>query len=486
MNDGPHAAQPPADPWADSGHTFSYVRPGSTDELPDVTPPPTGVGRGWIYLVLGVVVALVASGSALVGASVWFGWGGTQIEEIMPGTTAAFVRVDLSPGLGQQLKFADLAKKFPERAGDGDRFKQSLLSDYDLEPLSYDTDIKPWFGDQLGAGVWSKDGAYYTSCTLVVLASRDDTAAAAALAKVRDTKGSDEFGFALTGGYAVFSHCEGGADSQSNVDAALTEGRTASLAHRPGFADGLAALPSGQMAVGFADLSSKLLPRFLGDDLRVSSPNGELVVGAQVTGDGVDLRFRLRGGVQTTDAADVVDRLGQLPDSVAIAAAADLSGFGDGLSSLVTGTAPLRQLADGLDAGLGSVVNIALSRAGDDPQAKVSATAANADRAGDITYYLESSGGPLSGVKVTTEGRGVEGVTDGYRATGGRLADLPLYRAALDGASDAAAIAIYADVQKVATDVGEAGNENVKPVRAIGFTVGNDKGTLAGLLRIII
>jgi hypothetical protein len=183
MSDGPHTAQPPADPWADSGHTFSYVRPGSTDELPDVTPPPRGVRRGWVYLALGVVVALVASGSALVGASVWFGWGGNQIEEIMPATTAAFVRVDLTPGLGQQLKFADLVKKFPERAGDGDRFKQSLLSDYDLEPLSYDTDIKPWFGDQVGAGVWSKDGAYSTSCTLVVLASRDDTAAAAALAR---------------------------------------------------------------------------------------------------------------------------------------------------------------------------------------------------------------------------------------------------------------------------------------------------------------
>ena len=84
-------------------------------------------------------------GVAIAAACVWNGWGKTQPEEVLPASVAAFVQLDLDPGLGGRLELVELVKKFPKQEQDKDVTEQAvgeLIADLGLEPLTYDADIK--------------------------------------------------------------------------------------------------------------------------------------------------------------------------------------------------------------------------------------------------------------------------------------------------------------------------------------------------------
>jgi hypothetical protein len=92
-----------------------------------------------------VVFALLLSGGAYAVASAWYGWGAVEPETAVPADVMAFARLDLDPGHGQQLKFAQLLGKFHKgNAEDAlSSWKRDRLSDSD-SGLDYATDVAPW------------------------------------------------------------------------------------------------------------------------------------------------------------------------------------------------------------------------------------------------------------------------------------------------------------------------------------------------------
>ncbi len=140
------------------------------------------------------MVALLLGGTAVAGAWVWFGWGTTQPEDVLPGSSMAFARIDMSPGLGQKMKLDNLAKKFPKATKSTqdfvDQLKEDMFEALDLEPLTYEADVKPWFADRVGVAAWAKDGSSDTPCVLFALASKDDGKARAAFTKAQDRLGA--------------------------------------------------------------------------------------------------------------------------------------------------------------------------------------------------------------------------------------------------------------------------------------------------------
>ncbi len=533
----PQQAQPQhvptgTNPWAGDSVTFGYPQASDTRSFGYATgagnePPNRRRSRAPILISIAVAVSLLLGGVAYAAAYMWYGWGTTQPEAVLPGSASVFARVDLSPGLGQQLKLNRLADKFPKDGKSTEAFveqlKRDLVEDLGLDPLTYDADIKPWFAERVGVAIWSQAGSDRGVCTLIALASSDDAAAATALAKVRDAKGADDVGFTFTDGYAVVARCQGDANGQAAADAAVAEAKTQSLASRPAFADSLAALPSGQTALGWADLGAavNLLPRLISGGLEgrpdggfdggfdgggtagsvtAGSVKGELIVGLLATDDGVDLRYRLRGGGETSAAKDVLDELGALPANTAIGLSADLSGSGPAAADLEKslaglggpGGAPFAAFADGVRAILGSVFSVSITDLKDDLALRIVARAANAEKAGKIAAVFDQlsseSGGLPNGIKVDTSGDTVTVTTAEYKADGGTLNDAALYRDAMGGATGTSTVAAYVDVQKLAAEMDLDAKEqgNLRPVKAFGFTAGYDGGTLVGLLRVIV
>src|SRR5215470_3983862 len=121
---------PPTDPWAADALTLGFARTGHTQQLPTyVAQPPRRRRTRWL-VVFGTVAAILAGVGGYAGASAWFGWNIAEPETVFPGSTALFVRLDLSPGLGQRIALGRIADKFPHTDGGddiGDRLKRELL-----------------------------------------------------------------------------------------------------------------------------------------------------------------------------------------------------------------------------------------------------------------------------------------------------------------------------------------------------------------------
>jgi hypothetical protein len=495
MHDQPRYSNAPADPWQT---TDMHTMPPPTRALPtDVLDARSPVlrrrrsGRHRVAIVgVGLGLALVAGSVTYAGVSYWYGWSTTQPEAVLPATVNSFARMDFSPGLGQRIKLGAIAKKFPATTDKDavEEIKRGLVNDLGLDPLSYDTDIKPWLGDRVGLATWPTPGAT-GHCDLAALASRDDALATTALSSVRQHKGGDRFGFALSHGYAVYARCPG-VNSQAAADAVLTQAKTRTLADRPDFADDLSALPAGQAVVGWAHLPDAVtalngLTSSLGT-ADVHGLTGTLLVGAQATGNGVDLRYRAHlGAAPTRPANDVVAALGALPGGTMLGVSADLAGLPQATIPAGIGGSNLFDLVPAL---FGSTVSLSASDIASGASRLV-IQAADPARAASIESLLSSSfGGRYSGLLVNRTGTTVTASSPKYNPGSGTLADSPAFRSVFDGASHDSLVAAYLDVPAVAAKATLSPQEaaQVAPVKAIGFSTGYDSDTLVGLLRILI
>lgn len=497
-------------PWPAAEDTIAFGRPGAAEPVGERMPAPRrGPRRVTIVVSAALVMSLLLGGAAFAGAWVWFGWGTTQPEEVMPESTGLFLRVDLSPGLGQELKIDNLAKRFPDEDSSNavDQLRRGLLRGMGLESLDFDTDIAPWFGDRLAVGRWGRD-AQTRPCVLVALASKDDTKAAAALAKVRDRAGDDRYGYTFLNGYALSAECPGGG-SQAIAEAAAADAKTRNLAQRPSFADSLSKLPGGQVVVGWVDLDA--LPGLMPIPDSVSAGGladlgmltGTLLAGARVVDNGIEVRFRVTSGTPPQPGRDVLSELDALPANTVIGAAAHLTdGAVDGIETRLEaaldnlgGVADL--VLDGLDVLLGSTLSLSVTQigeGGDDPAFRLVARAASPQQADTVENLLESLrrgavvAGGGDGLEVERDGSRVLVTQGDYLGATGRLADAALYREAMAGVSGAATMAVFVDLQKLSPSLalGPAGEQRMRPVRAVGLTIGADRDAKVGLLRIVI
>jgi hypothetical protein len=470
--------------------------------------PPPRRSRAPLFITLAVVVFLLLGGVAFAGAWVWYGLGTTEPEEALPSSVSAFARVDLSPGLGQLIKLNNLAKKFPNAGQDAEeaieRSNRGLLDMWGLEDLDYDVDVKPWFDNRFGVGLWDHGEA--KECGLVALASKDDTKAGTALAKERKSKGKADFGFAMFNGYAVLAQCR--SNSQEAANAAVAAARTETLAQQEAFARAADSLPSGQAVLAWTDLGAlagdlRGLPamRDLGSVADLLS--GQLLVGAQATDSGVDVRFRFtsaeKAPVGPRDVTPIVDAL---PSDSVVAGAYSLRGVGPLGRAIEQQLALLDQsssrdsqrVSAAIKAATSSVVSLSVTELGkDDPAMRITAMAASAadgGRIADLFNELKKSGATATSKrwKVHQDGAEVSVTTGGYSAGSGALRDTALYREAIDGASGTTTGLLYLNIQRylAGADISADTKRDLEPLKAAAVTAGYDGDDAVGLLRIVI
>lgn len=524
---GPPGQVPPAyDPWRSEPPTTGFPPPGApqpygTQPYPVVYPAagdvligpggpetPKRRRRAPIIISVAAVVALLLGGTAVAAAYVWFGWGTTQPEEVLPGSSIAFARLDLSPGLGQKMKIDNLAKKFPLPSKSNrdfvDQFKEEMFTALDLQPLTYEADVKPWFADRVGIAAWPKDGSSRSACVLFALASKDDDKARAAFTKVRERLGADEFGFAFNEGYVILAGCPE-SDSQGAADAAVASAKSESLAAHDAFANALSELPGGQTVVLWADLAR--MAEFIGDidpeAETVFAPGGtelkgHLILGALATDNGVELRYRLTEQGSAKATRDVLDELDALPGNTAIGAAADLSSLRQNVKDLDVALARLEQEADagrirdGVNALLGSMLSVAIMDLRDEPGLRVVARAASAADAGAIEAMVnelrQDEGALPPRVSIERSGDRISLTAGNYSEADGKLSDKALYREAMDGVEGTSVMAVFVDVEKLVSQANmtREDRDDIKPIKAVAFTTGYDGDALVGLLRVVI
>ncbi len=504
-----------------------------------------------IVVAVATVVAVVLGGGAFAGLRLWNG-SGTQPEEAMPSTVTAFVRLDLSPGYGQKLKVNNLLKKFPAANGKdaAEELKQGIFDALDVDEATYRKNVEPWFADRVGLGLWM-DGTK-RPYALIALAVDDEAAARTGLAELRRKAGDDQLGFGVRDGYALVAKGEKGAQEAARV--AGEELARESLADSPEFRGDVGWLPARQTALAWADLgkASEVLKAAMGspldavpggtdaDDagsaflapglslgglplaglpfsgLPFADLTGRMVIGAQATDDGVDLRFRVSGaGAPAPAGAGARSAVDALPADSMVAGSIQLGELGDAWRKLLPGTQDLtfpeellkelppaeaerarKEIADSrkqaeavgkaVQAVSGATIDFAFTKvAGDVPAVSATARTASAGDAAALSGALRLIGDDAI---VTTDGTKVELKTKEYAPGGATLGGQALYREALDGAPQEAATVLYVDLQRLFKDTGMSDKERrqVQALKAVGVATGVEDGDAVGLLRVLI
>jgi hypothetical protein len=529
---------PPADPWSSPATIIEFGAPeaGPTPGDPTLASAagPRRRRRTRILISIAAVVALLLGGAAFAGVRTWNGTG-PQPEEAVPASVAAFARLDLRPGLGQGMKINDLLRKFPKNDGDEDaveQLKQGLFEAIDINEADYRKHIKPWFADRFGVGVWLDSGK--VPHVLAIVASDDDGAAAKGLAALQGERRAERWGFVVEDGWALVAT---GQDAQEAARDAAAEANTASLADAAEFRAALASLPARQPLVAWADLRATAaalteamrtglsaidddeLESVIGGGFPTEVPGledmtGRVILGAQATDNGIEVRMRasgLTGPAPAEPTGDVLSRLGDQPGNTALAAVAAFPEFDEdtleALQPLLGGPVMLDEFPPEIAAELakdpefaqiqkqaeamatavralsGATVGLAVTDV-ETPKLRAIAEVADGDLAASLVDALGLLGDEAS---VTRSGNRVELQTGGF-APEGKLADSATYRETLAGMLDGAAAAVYVDVQRLAELGGASEQErrDIAPVKSVGMVTGYDGGDAVAMLRIVI
>lgn len=183
-----------------------------------------------------VAIAAVTAGTlAVVGvgafAAVQFLSGGPQAEQALPASSIAVVSLDLDPGAKQKVEALKTLRKFPElrkqlKIGSGEdlrkKFFDEALKQGDCKKLSYDSDIRPWIGDNvaLAAVPFTKSKV----SPVAALAITDQDRAARGLdALIGCSSSAKDTAYALNGDFVVIS------DTQAHADQVVKDAKASPL-----------------------------------------------------------------------------------------------------------------------------------------------------------------------------------------------------------------------------------------------------------------
>lgn len=222
--------------------------------------PPTQGGRNRpaLLVALAVVAALVIGGGAWA-VTRSLGGGGDQPASALPADTAAYVRLDIDPQLGQKIAavrfFDGLDDEVLETLRSEDIreefFEWVAEEDAAFAAIDYAEDVEPWLGDRMALGIVpnGSDEPYFG----IALQVKDEEAAHAGLTKLQEAtnatgadpdEGLDWF---FHGDYAVLTTTGSVGTLQD-----LTEAGT--LADKDTFRQDLAALGDEGVVSAWVDL----------------------------------------------------------------------------------------------------------------------------------------------------------------------------------------------------------------------------------------
>jgi hypothetical protein len=487
---------------------------------------------------IAAVVVLLIGGAAFAGVRMWNG-SGPQPEEAVPASVAAFARLDLKPGLGQGMKVNDLLDKFPKRKDGVDTIealKQELFDSVDIDDSDYRKHVEPWFADRFGVALWVD--ARKQPHPLVVAASDDDGAATKALTALQKDRRAERWGFVVQDGWALIVTGDGAQDAARD---AAAEANTASLADAPEFRDALAKLPARQPVVGWLDLDRAveaytqamhaMIEEYEGETpeefagmmdpfgsmATMKDLTGHLVLGAQATGNGVEVRLRgsgLNRSTSGTSGGDALSRLGEQPGNSSVAAVVGFPALGDetlgAFGGLLFGAPQLDQLPPEVAAELakdpeyakvraqldavskalrtlsGATVGLAVTDM-NSPALRATADLANAAAAQELLDALGILGQSGPELDLSRDGNQVK-LTTGAFAPEGRLSETAVYRETMADMPGDAVAAVYVDVQRLARQGGASEEErsDIEPLKSVGLVTGYDDGDTVAMLRFVI
>jgi len=202
------------------------------------------------------------------------------LEQMVPADSDVYATVYLDPSLSQKLHLRQILGKFPAlggQAGLNHRVDKLLGQFLHGTGLDFDRDVKPWLGSQMAAVVQVQEqGPRFA----VLIASKDDGSAQAALAKLRSGPASDGFhwtdsthdGVRVSVGvatgqepvaYAYLDHTAILANDRGMLERIIDtdRGRVATLSSTAEYAKALSGLPGDRLALVYVNAGA-LVDRF--------------------------------------------------------------------------------------------------------------------------------------------------------------------------------------------------------------------------------
>ncbi len=278
--DGEQLGAPPTtQPASDDPLTTTFAVSDASSEVVRTRQRRPGFGRGrWLVI---VVAALFVVGGAGVGLKLFALRGsGDVLEQMVPADADIFATAYLDPSLSQKLHLRQILEKFPALGGSSglngkvDRLLAQFLHGTGLD---FDRDVKPWLGTQMAAVVQVQEqGPRFA----VLIASKDDPSAQAALAKLRTGPASDGFdwtdsthdGVRVSVGtaagqesvaYAYLDHTAILANDRGMLERIIDtdRGRVATLSSTAEYSKALSGLPADRLALVYVNAGA-LVDRF--------------------------------------------------------------------------------------------------------------------------------------------------------------------------------------------------------------------------------
>ena len=232
-------------------------------------------GRRWpVRPRVAVAAILAVLVVAAVAVAVWFLLlrHSAAIDKLVPQSADVLVVADLDPSISQKANLLSLSHKFPNLKNDqalSRRVDDGLNQAFKDAGLSFDRDIKPWLGSRLAVAATVGE----RTAGLVLVDSKDDARAKAALAKLRNSSSgkvlhwSDKTyqGQSLSVGtpgdgsqpavYAYVDHTVLIGNDEAMVREAIDADRGAKgrLAESSGYKATLSLLPSDRLLLAYVD-----------------------------------------------------------------------------------------------------------------------------------------------------------------------------------------------------------------------------------------
>lgn len=486
------------DATAGSGYPAGDAGYPAAETLPE---PKRGPGRGVIIGVGATVLAVVAG--AAVYATTALSGGGRQPDELAPKSTFAYAKFDLDPAANQKLATREFLGKFPKvkkTGNDENPFDAILEQALEGEPISYDTDVKPWFDKRAAiAGFRSTDGP----TAVGILQSKDDGKAKQAMDKAvaEAKKEGEEFAYKIDDGYVVVG------DTQAHVDDAIAQAKKESIEKNETFTKDVDRLEGDQVMVAWVDVRAAfdvvknevpdagLLPNVVTDQIK-----GRVVSGLHMDGDYVEVTGYMIGmeqAGQKPPAANDPALLKSLPAGTV--AAVSINGLGpalqQGLGQLSGMGMDPEQFVGPFLSELGLELDDVFPLLGDQTVLALGEVPMGPEdiAAGLLSTVKDPASAKTNGAKlaaaVTQMGVPVQADVSGstfYLATTSYLPELKKGDGGLGksekftkamGDTGSLAGAMYVDLEALIPMIAGEESGDVKALKSVGFTGGYDKGT---------
>lgn len=311
--------------------------------------PPSGGGKRWLIPAAAGVAVAVMAGTVWATVSL-VGFGGPQPEDVLPASSVAFAKIDLSIDGSQAVELLQFVDQLPAELteemdqSDGDMAELFAEGFVEVFPDARRSDVEEWIGQRAGLSAWP------TSDPEVEVSSGSGLAVAIAVAVEDERLAEKEFEslaskddtlhFEVVDDFVLVTTSSA---ALAELDAQMEE--YGPLKGSDVFSTDMAGVPGGSLAVGWTDFSRLMeveeFAREIEGDLAAEAGevSGRATASLRIDGDYLETRMDVSGfEVDDADLAWLsetpgasVEAMESLPESTIMAFGA--SGLDTALTS---------------------------------------------------------------------------------------------------------------------------------------------------------